>query len=81
MSHFHPAHAVTYGRTNGWTCPWHPFQFIGWFFLLLFGVAHFSIIVYYIPLEWNAAAVIVCFQQTSCANLNSCPETFIKFTL
>ena len=27
---------VQYGRVNGFSCPLHPLQFIGWFFIILF---------------------------------------------
>ena len=50
-----------HGRKNGWTWPWHPLQIVGWFFLILFAVTHFSIIVFYLPLEWKAAGIIVSF--------------------
>ena len=50
-----------HGRKNGWTRPWHPLQIVGWFFLIFFGVTHFSIIVLYLPLEWKAAGIIVSF--------------------
>ena len=50
-----------YGRKNGWSCPWHPLQIIGWFFILLFALTHFAILVFYLPLEWIPAGVIVSF--------------------
>ena len=50
-----------HGRKNGWTWPWHPLQIVGWFFLILFAVTHFSIIVFYLPLEWKAEGIIVSF--------------------
>lgn len=55
------AYVTHYGRVNGWSCPWHPLQFVGWFFILLFAITHFAILVHYLPLEWIPAGVIVSF--------------------
>ncbi|XP_065675108.1 uncharacterized protein LOC136071992 isoform X1 [Hydra vulgaris] len=48
-----------FSKVNGWTCPLHPFQILGWFFIILFAVTHFSILVYYLPLEWISAGIII----------------------
>ena len=48
-----------YGRVNGWTCPLHPLQVIGWFLILLFAVTHFSILVFYLPEHWLPAGIII----------------------
>lgn len=53
------AYVTHYGRVNGWSCPWHPLQFVGWFFILLFAITHFAILVHYLPLEWIPAGVII----------------------
>lgn len=48
-------------RINGWSCPWHPLQFVAWFFLIFFSVFYFGVIVFYLPKEWRAAGFIVSF--------------------
>ena len=52
-------HEVSRPRHNGWSCPWHPFQFIAWFFILLFTVAHYGILAFYVPGLWRIAAYAV----------------------
>lgn len=51
-------------RINGWSCPWHPLQFVAWFFLIFFSVLYFGVIVFYLPKEWRAAGFIVSFPIT-----------------
>lgn len=46
-------------RINGWTCPWHPLQFVAWFFLIVFSVSYFGVFVFYLPKEWQAAGFII----------------------
>ncbi|XP_078364716.1 uncharacterized protein LOC144649135 [Oculina patagonica] len=46
-------------RINGWSCPWHPLQFVAWFFLFAFSVSHFGVFVFYLPKEWQAAGIII----------------------
>lgn len=46
-------------RINGWSCPWHPLQFVAWFFLIFFSVFYFGVIVFYLPKEWRAAGFII----------------------
>lgn len=48
-----------YGRVNGWSCPLHPLQIIGWFLIILFAITHFGILVYYLPMSWQGTGVIV----------------------
>lgn len=48
-------------RINGWSCPWHPLQFVAWFFLIFFSVFYFGVIVFYLPKHWRAAGFIVSF--------------------
>lgn len=52
-------------RINGWSCPWHPLQFVAWFFLIAFSVSYFGVFVFYLPKEWQAAGFIVSFDITS----------------
>lgn len=61
---------VQYGRVNGLSCPWHPLQLLGWFFLILFAVTHFAILVHYLPLQWRPAGVIVSFSTNICFHEN-----------
>lgn len=46
-------------RINGWSCPWHPLQFVAWFFLIAFSVSYFGVFVFYLPKEWQAAGFII----------------------
>ncbi|XP_066928208.1 uncharacterized protein [Clytia hemisphaerica] len=63
---YHPKNKVVpdevgqaqYGRTNGLSCPLHPLQLIGWFFITLFGITHFGILVHYLPSEWVPFGII-----------------------
>ena len=48
-------------RINGWSCPWHPLQFVAWFFIFFFSVCYFGVFVFYLPEEWKAAGFIVSF--------------------
>ncbi|XP_074644803.1 uncharacterized protein LOC141901460 isoform X2 [Tubulanus polymorphus] len=32
-------------RTNGWSCPPHPLQFVGWIFFIFFGLIYFTTLV------------------------------------
>ena len=52
-------------RINGWSCPWHPLQFVAWFFLLAFSLSYFGVFVFYLPKEWQAAGFIVSFNDVS----------------
>ena len=56
-------------RINGWSCPWHPLQFVAWFFLIVFSVSYFGIFVFYLPKEWQAAGFIVSFDISFAAFL------------
>lgn len=46
-------------RINGWSCPWHPLQFVAWFFIFFFSVCYFGVFVFYLPEEWKAAGFII----------------------
>ena len=46
-------------RVNGWSCPWHPLQFIAWFFLIFFAVVYYGTFVPHLSLEWRPAGYIV----------------------
>ena len=48
-------------RVNGWSWPWHPLQFVAWFFLIFFSVFYFGVIVFYLPKEWRPAGFVVSF--------------------
>lgn len=50
---------VTHSRLNGWVCPWHPLQLLGWFFVLFFTVAHFGFLVFYTPEYWRIFTYVV----------------------
>ena len=52
-------HEVYCPRHNGWSFPWHPFQLIAWFFILLFTVTHYGILAFYVPGLWRIAAYAV----------------------
>ena len=52
-----------YGRINGWTCPPHPLQVLGWIFMIVFAITHFAILVFYLPLDWIPAGIIVSFLE------------------
>lgn len=58
-------------RINGWSCPWHPLQFVAWFFLLAFSVSYFGVFVFYLPKEWQAAGFIVSFYDVNLRSLLS----------
>lgn len=47
-------------RRNGWSCPWHPFTGIAWFFIMFFALAYFGFLVFYIPGVFNTIAIVVC---------------------
>lgn len=57
-------HEVSHPRRNGCSCPWHPFQLIAWFFILLFTVAHFGFLAFYVPGLWRIAIYAVSFLRT-----------------
>ncbi len=40
-------------RTNGWYCPWHPLQYMAWFFVLFFALLHFGFLGHYVPGYWS----------------------------
>ena len=46
-------------RKNGFNCPWHPFQFVAWSFVLIFTVSHYGFTVFYTPGYWRVAAFVV----------------------
>ena len=46
-------------RRNGWSCPWHPFQGIAWFFICFFALAYFGFLVFYIPGLYIVIAIVV----------------------
>ncbi len=53
---------VTRPRVNGWGCPLHPLQFVGWFFVVFFAIAHYGFLVFYTPDHWRIATIIVSVQ-------------------
>lgn len=62
-------------RINGWSCPWHPLQFVAWFFIFSFSACYFGVFVFYLPKEWRAAGFIVSFDNH---NFHSLPATAIS---
>lgn len=56
-------------RINGWTCPWHPLQFVAWFFLFAFSISYFGVFVFYLPKEWQPAGFIVSFCDVNFCSL------------
>jgi len=46
-------------RVNGWSCPWHPLQFIAWLFLIFFAVVYYGTLVPHLALEWRPAGYII----------------------
>ncbi|XP_077982213.1 uncharacterized protein LOC144437199 [Glandiceps talaboti] len=46
-------------RKNGWSCPWHPLQFIEWIFITYFCIIYFGCIVPTFPYEWQPAGYII----------------------
>lgn len=36
-------------RINGWTCPWHPLQYLAWSVLVFFTVTHYGFLAHYAP--------------------------------
>ena len=52
-----------YERINGWSCPWHPLQFLAWLFLVIFAIVHFGVMVIYLPKDWQTAGYIVSFSS------------------
>jgi len=59
VSHDGHVEVKQYGRKNGLSFPLHPLQVVGWFFIILFLVTHFAVLVWYLPLEWKAAGIII----------------------
>ena len=57
-------HEVSHPRRNGCSCPWHPFQLIAWFFILLFSMAHYGFLAFYVPGLWRIAIYVVSFLST-----------------
>ncbi|XP_002736158.1 uncharacterized protein LOC100375920 [Saccoglossus kowalevskii] len=49
----------THSRKNGWTCPWHPLQFVEWIFICYFAAIAFGCIVPTFPYEWQPAGYII----------------------
>ena len=46
-------------RRNGWSCPWHPFMGIAWFFICFFALSYFGFLVFYIPGLYIIIAIVV----------------------
>lgn len=59
-------------RRNGWSCPWHPFQGIAWFFICFFALSYFGFLMFYIPGPYIAIAIVVRKKKTT-------NRTFAKF--
>lgn len=36
-------------RSNGWTCPWHPYQCLAWFLIVLLALIHYGFLAHYVP--------------------------------
>lgn len=36
-------------RRNGWTCPWHPLQYLAWSILLFLIIIHYGFLAHYVP--------------------------------
>ena len=50
---------VSRPRVNGWSCPLHPLQFVGWFFVIFFAIAHYGFLVFYTPGYWRIIPITV----------------------
>ncbi len=50
---------VSRPRAHGWNCPPDPLQLIGWFFVVVFAVAHYGFLVFYTPDYWRITTYIV----------------------
>ncbi|KAJ8302780.1 hypothetical protein KUTeg_019176 [Tegillarca granosa] len=46
-------------RTNGWTLPPHPLQFVAWFAVVYFAFVYFTTLVPALPREWHPAGYII----------------------
>ncbi|XP_070576034.1 palmitoyltransferase ZDHHC1-like [Ptychodera flava] len=46
-------------RKNGWSCPWHPLQFVEWIFIGYFCIIYFGCIVPTFPYEWQPAGYVI----------------------
>ncbi|VDI71710.1 palmitoyltransferase ZDHHC1/11 [Mytilus galloprovincialis] len=46
-------------RVNGWSCPFHPLQFVAWFAVLYYTVVYFTTMVPALPTNWHPAGYIV----------------------
>lgn len=55
----HPVDEEGPPRRNGWSCPWHPYMGIAWFFIALFALAYFGFLVFYIPGLYRIIAIVV----------------------
>ncbi|CAN2389567.1 DHHC palmitoyltransferase [Pristimantis euphronides] len=47
-----------HSRTNGWSWPPHPLQFVAWFTCLLFAIIGFGILIPLLPRHWVAAGYV-----------------------
>ena len=46
-------------RNNGWECPWHPLQYLVWFFILFCALNHYGFLGHYVPGLWRIPIFLI----------------------